>query len=235
MEQGISLLLLREITLPILHRLLPTLRLLLRPAIQLANQLLPRRRKLTGTLLAFRLRGSLAGDRDAALKVVRSLCVVLDRILLTLLLHVHTENLLPVERTHRVLLWGFGLLMGRLRTQRLLWRRFYCLKSIQRTKEYILHDGTSRFATQQGRDGGWFARSGHGINYNSKINRSTPSATGFPTNASHLLAGAVGSTGFSASTSIEERAIADFFRLFTKSRAQDSRLCRFIASTLKVK
>ena len=66
MEQGISLLLLREITLPILHRLLPTLRLLLRPAIQLANQLLPRRRKLTGTLLAFRLRGSLAGDRDTA-------------------------------------------------------------------------------------------------------------------------------------------------------------------------
>lgn len=76
---------------------------------------------------------------------------------------------------------------------------------------------------------------GTGLTTIAKINRFTPSATGFPTNASHLLAGAVGSTGFSASTSIEERAIADFFRLFTKSRAQDSRLCRFIASTLKVK
>ena len=62
-----------------------------------------------------------------------------------------------------------------------------------------------------------------------------PSETGFPTNAFHLLVGAACSTGCFGSISIEERAIADFFRLFTKSRAQDSKLCRFIVSRLDTK
>ena len=146
-----------------LHRLLPPLRLLLRHTLQLADQLLPCRCQLTGTLLALRLRGSFPGDRDASLQVVCSLCVVLDRILLTLLLHVHTENLLPVERTHRVLLGRFGLPVRDKLVQRLLRRRLCCLQVVCDEERYVLHNGTPRLATQQRRDGSGLARRGHGI------------------------------------------------------------------------